>query len=333
MALAAVLGLLLVSVADAATSLSNSLTGFTGVSPDAGVQSAVGAAGFEFASIAGLAEDFTSDPTIELSSSGATFGSLYGGDGGRNYMRTIEGDYATGNFVAEITFSVTADNQAVFFGLGTGDIALFGTPDWSTQFSSASFWPETGNDKFVRFQTANDVNAFADTTVAGFDVGTHRMRMTLNNANNQLLGEIDVNYAGGPFAADAVTNNLPIDVSSLFAEDGWPTEPSRIYFGGDDGAIFKDFAVTVGGAEDADFNSDGSVDGQDFLIWQRGLGVGVDNGTGDANGSGTVDAADLAIWKSRFGGAATVAVGAIPEPSTAVLVLLALAGAALTRRP
>jgi hypothetical protein len=184
------------------------------------------------------------DPIV-YDAGGAHFGTGVAGDDGRSYQRTIDGDYASTGFVAEITFSVTTNDQQVFFGLGTGDTALFGTPDWSTQFSSASFWPEVVNDKIVRFRTVNDVNTFADTTVPTLDLGTHRMRMTFNPANNQLLGEIDVNYAGGPFAADAVGSNFPIVVSSLFGPDGWPTEPSRIFFGGDDGATFRDLSIRV----------------------------------------------------------------------------------------
>jgi hypothetical protein len=194
---------------------------------------------------AGLYSVSATDPIV-YDAGGAHFGTGVAGDGGRSYQRTNDGDYATLGFVAEVTFSVTSDDQAVFFGLGTGDMALFGTPDWSTQFSSASFWPEMANDKFVRFRTANDVNAFADTSVTGgLDVGTHRMRMTFNPANNQLLGEIDKNYAGGPFVADPVGTNFPIVVTSLFAADGWPSEPSRIFFGGDDGATFRDLSVQV----------------------------------------------------------------------------------------
>jgi hypothetical protein len=193
---------------------------------------------------AGLYTVSAADPVV-YDASGAHFGTGVAGDGGRSYQRTIDSDYATTGFVAEITFSVTTDDQQVFFGLGTGDAALFGTPDWSTQFSSASFWPELANDKFVRFRTANDANVFADTTVAALGPGTHRMRMTFTPTNNQLLGEIDLDYGGGPFVADPVGSNFPIVVSSLFAADGWPTEPSRIFFGGDDGATFRDLSVQV----------------------------------------------------------------------------------------
>ena len=247
--------------ANAAPNISNSLAGFSGDSSQAGTQGDLATAGFSVFSTAGAtlgtndngtpddpSDDFQevqSNPAVVYDGSGAHFGSLFAGDGGRNYMRTVAADFASASFVAEVTFTTTSDDQATFIGLGAGDTALFGTPDWSTQFSSASFWPETQNDKFTRFRTANDVNAFADTTVAGFEPGTHRFRMTFNSSNNQLLGQIDLNYAGGPFVADAVGSNFPIVVTSLIGGDGWPGEPARIFFGGDDGAVFRDLSVQV----------------------------------------------------------------------------------------
>jgi MYXO-CTERM domain-containing protein len=193
---------------------------------------------------AGLYTVSATDPIV-YDAGGAHFGTGVAGDSGRSYQRTIPADYANVSFVAEITFTVTSLEQQVFFGIGTGDMALFGTPDWSTQFSSASFWPEVNNDKITRFRTANDVNSFGDTSIPNFELGTHRMRMTFNSSTKQLLGEIDLNYAGGPFMADPVGSNFPIVVSSLYAADGWPSEPSRIFFGGDDGATLRDFSVRV----------------------------------------------------------------------------------------
>ena len=244
-------------VANAASSVNNSLGGFTGNSTQAGTQGDLAAAGFTIFSTTGeiisdngtpgdTSDDFVeSNHTVAFDSGGAHFGSLIGGDGGRNYMRTVDSDYATVPFVAEVTFTAATNDQAVFIGLGSGDTALFGTPDWSTQLSSASFWPEVNNAKFVRFRTANDVNSFSDTGVATLAPGTHRLRMTLNTSNNQLLAEIDTNYAGGPFVADPVVSNFPIVLTSLFGGDGWPAEPSRIFFGGDDGAVFSDLSIRV----------------------------------------------------------------------------------------
>ena len=212
----------------------------------------VGAAGLNFFSTTGFNDNGTpadpgddSNDTVLFDAAGAHVGGSIAGDGGRNYIRTNDSDYALVPFVAEMTFETVNDNQAVFIGLGAGDRAFFGTPDWSTLFSSVSFWPETANDKFVRFRTFNDMNAFGDTNVAGLDPGIHRFRMTFNPAANQVIGEIDINYAGGPFVADPVTLNFPVSTASLFGPDGWPTEPSRIFFGGDDGVIFRDLSVRV----------------------------------------------------------------------------------------
>jgi hypothetical protein len=238
-AMAGAAALAMGSAADAASSLANSLTGFAGDSSQPATQAALAAAGLNVSST-------DAEPSITFDLDGAHFGLATAGDAGRNYVRTSDSDYATLGFIAEITIETTSDDQAVFIGLGAGETALFGTPDWSTQFSSASFWLEFTNDKFTRFRTANDVNAFGDTLVTGgLDPGLHRFRMTFDPASNSLLGEIDKNYAGGPFFADAVTSNFPINTSSLFGADGWPGEPSRIFFGGDDGAIFRDLSITV----------------------------------------------------------------------------------------
>jgi hypothetical protein len=92
--------------------------------------------------------------------------------------------------------------------------------------------------------------------------------------------------------------------------------------------------IAVAPTVDADFDNDGDVDGADFLTWQRGLGIttGATNGQGDADGNGAVNAADLAAWKASFGPAAIGAAGAVPEPTTVVLVGLALGAVVANRR-
>jgi hypothetical protein len=87
-------------------------------------------------------------------------------------------------------------------------------------------------------------------------------------------------------------------------------------------------------ASGGDFDSDGDVDGADFLTWQRGLGLtGQPNGsTGDADGDGDVDQADLGVWNTNFNGTAEVgAIGAVPEPAALALGALGLLGMAAVR--
>jgi hypothetical protein len=63
-----------------------------------------------------------------------------------------------------------------------------------------------------------------------------------------------------------------------------------------------------------DYDGDHDVDGNDFLVWQRGQSP--------APGS----AADLSTWKANFGTAAQgAATSAVPEPTGIVLALLAAA--------
>lgn len=298
--IAAVAIAVLPSSSFAASSFSTSLSGFSGDSTLPATQSAVGAAGLNFYSLSGLNDDFTADPTVQFGTTGATFGGLFGGDGGRNYMRTNDADFATVSFSAEVTFTTSdLDQQDAFFGLGAGDTALFGWPDWSTQFSSVIFTPEINvNPLLTTMFTHNDTPVFANTAAPGLGSGVNRMRMDFDATNKLVTFSVDFGYAGGAFVADAATP--AVDISTLFAEpiaysaadytvwrdtlgsttdlranwdntdasmgvidqadydfwvanynvvksQGWPGEPSRIYFGGDDGVVFSDFAVTVAG--------------------------------------------------------------------------------------
>lgn len=91
-------------------------------------------------------------------------------------------------------------------------------------------------------------------------------------------------------------------------------------------------------AANADFNADLMVDGEDFLTWQRGFGLSgqTNNSLGDADGDTFVNGADLVVWEGQFGGPAPgIGAGvaaAVPEPTTAMLSLLAFAGVAFLAR-
>ena len=68
------------------------------------------------------------------------------------------------------------------------------------------------------------------------------------------------------------------------------------------GSILDDVSVKPFMPEAGDFNQDGLVDGQDFLVWQRDQSVG-----------------SLADWKANFGPGAVAVIGAVPEPSSLTL--------------
>ncbi|QEG34832.1 DM13 domain-containing protein [Bythopirellula goksoeyrii] len=64
----------------------------------------------------------------------------------------------------------------------------------------------------------------------------------------------------------------------------------------------------------ADFDEDGDVDGQDFLIWQRGEGSGV----------------GLEDWQNQYGDA-TAGVLTVPEPSNMILTAMIVCVITLSR--
>lgn len=85
-----------------------------------------------------------------------------------------------------------------------------------------------------------------------------------------------------------------------------------------------------------DYDNDSDVDGNDFLVWQRGFGSNVAPPGTDPDGSanGVVDAADLTVWRNNFGAGAATAARAIPEPSnwlTAAVCIAALTTGRLKR--
>lgn len=84
----------------------------------------------------------------------------------------------------------------------------------------------------------------------------------------------------------------------------------------------------------ADFDGDGDVDGRDFIVWQRGFGLGDqnDNSLGDANFDGDINELDLAVWQEQFG-ESTPEIIAVPEPGSLVIVGGMLTVGGLLRKP
>jgi probable HAF family extracellular repeat protein len=81
-----------------------------------------------------------------------------------------------------------------------------------------------------------------------------------------------------------------------------------------------------------DYNSDGTVDAADYVVWRNSLGQAGAALAADGDASGIIDTNDYNIWRSHFGQSAVVAssisavpssgIPTVPEPSAIVLTAL-----------
>jgi hypothetical protein len=150
----------------------------------------------------------------------------------------------------------------------------------------------------------------------------------------------------GPYIYTRVPNSAtPFRLIHPFSKSLTPSGLIKsIALGTGNGYLFGSFEITrISTVSTADANFDGSVDGADFLIWQRNFGlplppIELTNAQrvahGDANLDGVVNAADHAIWRQSFASApaAGASNNAVPEPPSAAILAVAAAMFAGLRR-
>ncbi|MCA9258709.1 MAG: hypothetical protein KDA61_05900, partial [Planctomycetales bacterium] len=163
--------------------------------------------------------------------------------------------------------------------------------------------------------------------IAGNDLGEN---WQLAASNSNLFSEFFLD--GSSSFTDARTESLGRVFNPTTPEGSRDVQFSYSTIFGDvvQGVVEYYTAAGVG----ADFNGDGMVGGDDFLIWQRGFGGPGSQPSGDADGNGNVNSADYAAWASKFGQAASNAAAVqVPEPTGAALATLAASAAGwLSRR-
>lgn len=194
----------------------------------------------------------------------------------RAYLRTIEDNYSSVSFVAEVTVTIppapatsgtSVGRNIVFFGLGPVlPLGIYGGPA-EVPGSTISIATLPTNF-FPRFQVGNALNYDIDANCGGN--GTHRMRLEWNAQTRTAVTSIDQDYLGGAFDAlctlESITSfsdNLQpaasagadftvnegdasgLNGSGSISPNGEQETSGRIYIGGDWDAIFDDFEVTI----------------------------------------------------------------------------------------
>lgn len=131
----------------------------------------------------------------------------------------------------------------------------------------------------------------------------------------------------------AETACISLSIGHNLMSDSMGLATDSIFLGVADGPVANspgatgtvvDLKLVAKSLHPTDFDSDGDVDGIDFLTWQRGFGTttGAMRSQGDGTNDGRVNSADLALWANQFG---TVPVSAvtvtIPETGTVKLAI------------
>jgi hypothetical protein len=157
--------------------------------------------------------------------------------------------------------------------------------------------------------------------IAGTTVDTEYDQ--LNVAGNATIdGTLSVTLLGGflPEVGDTfdVLNAAAIsgafatlDLPALAGGKSWNT--SLLYTDG----ILSIAAVLIPG----DFDSDGDVDGADFVAWQTHFPTasGATLADGDADADGDVDGADFVVWQTNFPYSSGPGAAPVPEPGAMLL--------------
>jgi hypothetical protein len=93
--------------------------------------------------------------------------------------------------------------------------------------------------------------------------------------------------------------------------------------------------TAAGGTMLGDFNDDGLIDGADFTNWKTNFGMSgsVAHAHGDADADADVDGGDFLVWQRLLGSLPALASATgVPEPMTAVLLLLGSTTFTILRR-
>lgn len=207
-------------------------------------------------------------------------------------------------------------------------------------FGDVRFHPDPANPVNVRQFASNDViPAIEPAAVPGVirsSVSTFYYGVPESLANGD-WGKGETGFAGFVFGPAGQKRSGWIQIRTVPGTNGFATRLGAIEvlqwaYENTIGASIMAGQTSSGGVP-GDYNNNGTVGPEDFIVWKNTFNNNVTAGTGaDGNSDGKVDSADYTVWRDHLAGSGSVA--AVPEPGTISLGVLALgaAGIAALRR-
>jgi PEP-CTERM motif len=170
------------------------------------------------------------------------------------------------------------------------------------------------------------------TSINGIDINIHAPTFFPPLAGGPVSFHADFAAFSSPpiFTSDALPTNTALDPGSFVDSNVTLLPPAGVV------SSNSLTSLTLTAVLPGDFNTDGTVDAADYVVWRENEGttnsLPNDNGIG-----GTVGQAQYDLWRVQFGesvpgGAGASATAAVPEPATYLLLIAAAAGAWTRRR-
>jgi hypothetical protein len=204
------------------------------------------------------------------------------------------------------------------------------------------FGDSTAANMFLTPMSADNTMRFAITTGGGateqildtepMPIGPWVHLAVTLSGNTGLLYVNGAPRIGGRITLD------PSDITPAFNYVGKSQYADPLFRGFIDDLRIYEYALTADEIAaltyNADFDGDGDIDDADLPRWNQNYGLtsGATRAQGDANGDGTVNGTDFLIWQRTRGTAAPNG-APVPEPRAAVLVALAVGLATRRRLP